>query len=185
MMARLTTGATTVPATPARPRTQRTKKAQLPEEADSLLSDLAFLSLKPPDQPRADTRKTPRRSAKKKVVYAVSDDEAPRKGWSDEDSAGDVSDFVVPDSASEAELRRPPRSMRKEAQKTPRRLVRKKDLKVGDDETRRSDSESAAGLGEQSPSKRGSSRNPLQDRPISFQPWPILDPFEGPTKVDR
>ena len=78
---------------------------------------------------RSQIRSSPRKAAKQKYNYAafVSDLEDALPSTDEDDSSDDLSDFIVADSASEDELRRP-RSIRNDVQRTPRRLFRKKDL---------------------------------------------------------
>ena len=78
------------------------------------------------------TRTSPRKAAKHKYNYAafVSDLDDALPSTEEDDSFDDLSDFIVADSASEDELRRP-RSVRKDVQRTPRRLFRRKDLDFG------------------------------------------------------
>lgn len=109
--------------------------------AESLVSTLAGLKLEPSDNKQATVpaaRRSPRKAAPRQRAYFIHDSidlgadstTADENGDKDEDDS-DLSDFVVNDSASEAELRRPPRSLRKtqEMQKTPRRLVRRLHMK--------------------------------------------------------
>ena len=73
-------------------------------------------------------RKNPKRTARQKVVCKGFDwgsDERDGSDFLKEDSADDLSDFIVNDSASEAELRRPPRSVRKCVEKPLKRLYQR------------------------------------------------------------
>ena len=209
---------------PETPRTSRRQPCQTPRHSDrpdSLLLPLKSLKLESGDDSettahstRSKTtspRKTPKRASKKAVNYEISDNESHRRRWPEDDSANDLSDFVVPDSASEDELRRPPRSMRKEGAKTvqpiekegmrtPRRLFRKKDLIRRDSDERSDDAEDSVAEdtcnsteGQPADEKTPGAR-PLQTKSINLQPWPVLDPFEkspekpepsSPTKTSR
>ena len=73
--------------------------------------------------------------------------------------------------------------MRKEAGRTPRRLFPRKDLIGKADDTNSSSSDVIDDPAETgSPRTKRADRRPLQSTSINLQPWPVLDPFEEPSK---
>ena len=74
---------------------------------------------------RAKIRESPRKASPRKVSYTISDDESDEQLYAEDsqDESDDFSDFIVKDSASEAELRRPASRPSRKLTRTPRKVA--------------------------------------------------------------
>ena len=119
---------------------EKVSSSQMPlraEHLDSLLEPISTLTLEPERGTKKlerqsknvvpSTRQTPKRTTRHRVNYTGFDWSSPDDvaAFSKEDPDDGLSDFVVNDSASEEELRKPPRSVRKGTRKPLKRLYQK------------------------------------------------------------